>query len=91
MEMREEKLYSTGKAAKLLGAHFNTMKKRIYAGRVKTIKTLCGQYRVPESEIRRLLGQPAPKKSGSDLCEGVVSGSRRRPEAPAKDAAGVRK
>ncbi len=61
MEMREEKLYSTGKAARLLGIHFNTMKKWIYAGKVDAIKTLGGQYRIPESEIKRLLGQPAPK------------------------------
>ena len=61
MEMREEKLYSVGKAAKLLGIHFNTMKKWIYAGKVDAIKTLGGQYRIPESEIKRLLGQPAPK------------------------------
>jgi len=59
--MREEKLYSAGKAAKLLGIHFNTMKKWIYAGKVKAIKTLGGQYRIPESEIRRLLGKPAPR------------------------------
>lgn len=61
MGMREEKLYSSGKAAKLLGIHFNTMKKWIYASKVKAIKTLGGQYRIPESEIRRLLGQPTPK------------------------------
>lgn len=59
--MREEKLYSVGKAAKVLGIHFNTLKKWIYAGNVKAIKTLGGQYRIPESEIKRLLGQPAPK------------------------------
>ncbi len=59
--MREEKLYSTGKAARLLGIHFNTMKKWIYACKVDAIKTLGGQYRIPESEIKRLLGQPAPK------------------------------
>ena len=61
MGMREEKLYSAGKAAKLLGIHFNTMKNWIYAGKVDAIKTLGGQYRIPESEINRLLGRPAPK------------------------------
>ena len=59
--MREEKLFSTGKSARMLGIHFLTLKKWIYAGKVKAIKTLGGQYRIPESEIRRLLGQPAPK------------------------------
>ena len=60
-EMREEKLYSTGKTARMLGVHFITLKKWSYAGKVRAIKTLGGQYRISESEIRRLLGQPAPK------------------------------
>nr|MDO8082220.1 IS607 family transposase [Candidatus Freyarchaeota archaeon] len=59
--MKEEKLYSTGKTAKMLGIHFLTLKKWIYKGKVKAVKTLGGQYRIPESEIRRLLGQPTPK------------------------------
>jgi len=37
MEMREE--YSTGKAVKMLGIHFVTLK-WIYAGKVEAIKTL---------------------------------------------------
>jgi len=61
MAMKEEKLYSTGKTAKMLGIHFLTLKKWIYKGKVKAVKTLGGQYRIPESEIRRLLGQPTPK------------------------------
>jgi putative resolvase len=39
MGMREEKLYSTGKTAKMPGIHFVTLKKWIYAGKVKAIKT----------------------------------------------------
>jgi len=38
MAMREEKLYSTGEAAKLLGISFITIKRWIYAGRIKAIK-----------------------------------------------------
>jgi predicted site-specific integrase-resolvase len=37
--MREEKLYSTGKTAKMLDIHFVTLKKWIYAGKVRAIKT----------------------------------------------------
>jgi len=86
--MREEKLYSTGKAARLLGIHFNTMKKWIYACKVDAIKTLGGQYRIPESEIKRLLGQPVRKNQA--ICEGVVRRPERRSEAPAGNASGVR-
>jgi len=59
--MRKEKLYSTGKAAKLLGVSFPTVKRWIYAGKIKAIKTPAKHYRIPESEIRRLLGKPTPK------------------------------
>jgi len=37
--MREEKLYSTGKTAKMLGIHFVALKRWIYASKVKAIKT----------------------------------------------------
>lgn len=59
--MREEKLYSTGKAAELLGVSFITIKRWIYAGKIKAIKMPTKQYRVPEGEIRRLLGTPTPR------------------------------
>jgi len=59
--MREDRLYSTGKAAKLLGISFITMKRWIYAGKIKAIKLPTKRYRIPESEIRRMLGQLVPK------------------------------
>lgn len=59
MAMKEEN--STGKTAKMLGIHFLTLKKWIYKGKVKAVKTLGGQYRIPENKIRRLFGQPTPK------------------------------
>lgn len=62
--MREEKLYRTGKAAGLLGIHLNTLKRWIYAGKIKATKTLGGEYRIPEGEIRRLLGQSGVSSSG---------------------------
>ena len=61
MHMREDKLYSTGEAAKLLGISFITIKRWIYAGRIKAIKLPTKRYRISESEIRRLLGQSVPK------------------------------
>jgi excisionase family DNA binding protein len=62
----EERLHSTGKAAKRLGIHFVTPKHWIYAGEVKTVRSPGGQHRIQESELRRLLGQPA-KKIGAVL------------------------
>jgi hypothetical protein len=62
--MRRKKRYSTGEAAKLLGVSFITVKRWIYAGKIKAIKTPGGHYRIPESEIQRWLGTryPPPKQ-----------------------------
>lgn len=60
MPMRMEGLYSTGEAAKLLGISFITVKRWLYAGRIKAIRMPTKQYRIPESEVRRLLGIPTP-------------------------------
>jgi hypothetical protein len=62
--MRRKKRYSTGEAAKLLGVSFITVKRWIYAGKIKAIKTPGGHYRIPESEIQRWLGtkHPPPKQ-----------------------------
>jgi hypothetical protein len=54
--MPGKKLYSTGEAAKLLGVSFITVKRWIYAGKIKAVKTPSGRYRIPESEIQRWLG-----------------------------------
>lgn len=61
MYMREDKLYSTGEAAKLLGISFITIKRWIYSGKIKVIKLPTKRYRIPESEIRRILGQSVSK------------------------------
>jgi hypothetical protein len=54
--MRRKKRHSTGEAAKLLGVSFITVKRWIYAGKIKAIKTPGGHYRIPDSEIQRWLG-----------------------------------
>jgi putative resolvase len=56
-----EKLYTTGGVAKIFGVSYTAVKKWAYAGKIKYIKTPGGKYRYPESEIRRLLGEPMSK------------------------------
>ncbi|MBS7251216.1 MAG: IS607 family transposase [Candidatus Freyarchaeota archaeon] len=56
-----EKLYTTGEVAKLFRVSYVAVKKWAYAGKIKFIKTPGGKYRYPESEVRRLLGELAPK------------------------------
>ena len=52
-----ERLYRTGEAAKLLGVHPMTLRRWIKTGKVKAKRTVGGEFRVPESEIMRLLGE----------------------------------
>jgi putative resolvase len=56
-----EKLYTTGELAKIFGVSYVAVKKWAYSGKIKYIKTPGGKYRYPESEIKRLLGEKAPK------------------------------
>ncbi|TXT62016.1 MAG: hypothetical protein BAJALOKI1v1_1050010 [Promethearchaeota archaeon] len=49
-------LYRVGKASRLLGVSVLTLKKWIYSGKIKALKTAGGEHRVPELEIRRIVG-----------------------------------
>ncbi|MHA1280017.1 MAG: helix-turn-helix domain-containing protein, partial [Candidatus Helarchaeota archaeon] len=57
-----EKLYRIGKAAQQLGVSIQTLRNWIYSGKIQTLRTAGGEHRIPESEIRRILGIPAPKR-----------------------------
>jgi len=58
--MERVKMLTPRDAAKILGVSYPTIKQWIYRGRLKTGKTEGGHYRIPESEIDRLL--PAASK-----------------------------
>jgi excisionase family DNA binding protein len=51
-----QKLYRVGKAASNLGVTVQTLKNWIYAGKIQSLKTAGGEHRIPESEIKRILG-----------------------------------
>ncbi|MFX1293893.1 MAG: IS607 family transposase [Promethearchaeota archaeon] len=57
-----EHLYRIGKAAHRLGVSIQTLRNWIYSGKIQTWRTVGGEHRIPESEIRHILGIPAPKK-----------------------------
>jgi len=52
---RPSQLLTPRDAAKLLGVSYPTLKRWIYDGKLKTIKTRGGHHRVPDSEIDRYL------------------------------------
>ena len=58
------KLYTPRDAAQVLGISYASLKQWIYRGKVKSVKTLGGHHRIPESEIDRLLPRSAaPNKA----------------------------
>ena len=53
------KLYKPRDAARVLGIGYSSLKQWIYQGKLKTVRTLGGHHRIPESEIDRLLPRVA--------------------------------
>jgi molybdopterin-binding protein len=49
------KLYTARDAAKVLGISYSCLKQWIYQGKLKSVQTLGGHHRIPESELDRLL------------------------------------
>ncbi|MCD6539048.1 IS607 family transposase [Candidatus Bathyarchaeota archaeon] len=51
-----ERLYTMKEASKLLGVHIRTIQKWDKEGKIRCVRTVGGKRRVPESEIKRILG-----------------------------------
>ncbi|RLI98217.1 MAG: IS607 family transposase [Candidatus Aenigmatarchaeota archaeon] len=51
-----ERLYTMKEASKLLGVHIRTIQKWDKQGKIRCVRTVGGKRRVPESEIKRILG-----------------------------------
>jgi len=51
-----EKLYTMKEASEILGVHIRTLQKWDKAGKIHCVRTVGGKRRVPESEIKRILG-----------------------------------
>jgi len=57
-----EKLYSMKEASEMLGVHIRTLQKWDEEGKIHCVRTVGGKRRVPESEIKRILGLHEEKK-----------------------------
>lgn len=51
-----ERIYTMKEASKLLGVHVKTIQRWDREGKIKCVRTVGGKRRVPESEIKRILG-----------------------------------
>ena len=57
-----ERLYTMKEASKLLGVHVKTIQKWDREGKIRCVRTVGGRRRVPESEIKRILGMHEERK-----------------------------
>jgi len=57
-----EKLYTMKEASELLGVHVRTLQKWDEEGKIHCVRTVGGKRRVPESEIKRILGLREERK-----------------------------
>ena len=73
----EEKLYSTGKAAKLLHVHKLTVYRWVRAGKIRAMQNPVGRWLVPQSEIDRLLGIKREEKQRAVIYARVSSDSQK--------------
>jgi molybdopterin-binding protein len=60
--MANKKLLTPRNVAQILGISYPTVKQWIYKGKLKTVKTVGGHHRVPESEVDKLLYRVQQKK-----------------------------
>ena len=57
-----ERLYTLKEASKILGVHVKTIQKWDREGKIKCVRTVGGRRRIPESEIKRILGIKEERK-----------------------------
>ena len=57
-----ERLYTMKEASKLLGVHVKTIQRWDREGKIRCVRTVGGKRRVPESEIKRILGIQEERK-----------------------------
>ena len=49
-----EKLLPPKEASRRLGIHYVTLKRWIYSGKIRAVRTPSGRWMIPESEIERI-------------------------------------
>ena len=53
---KKERMFRSGEVAEILGVDRHTVVKWIKEGKIKAIKLPSGRYRIPESEVKKILG-----------------------------------
>jgi len=63
-----ERLLPPREACRRLGISFITLKRWIYAGKIRAVRTPSGRWRMPESEIEKIIGE----KTGVEEVRAVI-------------------
>ncbi|RLF78345.1 IS607 family transposase [Thermococci archaeon] len=73
-----ERLLTPRQVAEILGVSFITIKRWIYSGKIKAIKLPTGKWRIPESEVKRILGEKPPEEVRAVIYARVSSSDQRK-------------
>ena len=70
-----ERLLPPREACRRLGIHFVTLKRWIYSGKIRAVRTPSGRWMIPESEIERIVGGKAETRETKAVIYARVSSS----------------
>ncbi len=70
-----ERLLPPREACRRLGIHFVTLKRWIYSGKIRAVKTPTGRWMIPESEVERIIGGKVTIKETRAIIYARVSSS----------------
>jgi len=70
-----ERLVPPREACRRLGIHFVTLKRWIYSGKIRAVKTPTGRWMIPESEVERIIGGKAEAREVRAVIYARVSSS----------------
>ena len=73
-----ERLLRPKEACRLLGVSYVTLRRWIKEGKIKALQTLGGKYRIPESEVKRLLSGVETKEVRAVIYARVSSSDQRK-------------
>jgi len=72
-----ERLLRPKEACSRLGISYSTLRRWIREGRIRAVQTIGGRYRIPESEVRRLLSGVEARKARAIIYARVSSSDQR--------------
>jgi len=70
-----ERLLPPREACRRLGIHFVTLKRWIYSGKIRAVRTPTGRWMIPESEVERIIGGKAEIKEVRAVIYARISSS----------------